>query len=134
MKVSIGDEVRVHYHPPALTKSFAEGVVSRVDVTTLRGRVFVVDVTYDVVHDREQPIKPGYRNYVLYERWEDFPGRIEMLSQVERDPGPEPEANPEADREVARDSVSEPELAPEAQHQDSRGLGNVIEALFGRRS
>jgi hypothetical protein len=134
MKVSIGDEVRVHYHPPALTKSFAEGVVSRVDVTTLRGRVFVVDVTYDVVHDREQPIKPGYRNYVLYERWEDFPGRIEMLSQVERDPGPEPEANPEVDREVARDSASEPELAPEAQHQDSRVLGNVIEALFGRRS
>jgi hypothetical protein len=134
MKVSIGDEVRVHYHPPALTKSFAEGVVSRVDVTTLRGRVFVVDVTYDVVHDREQPIKPGYRNYVLYERWEDFPGRIEMLSQVERDPGPEPEGKTEAEREVAREPAPEPEPTPEAERQDSRGLGNVIGALFGRRT
>jgi hypothetical protein len=47
MKIAVGDEVRIHYHPPGSTKSFVEGVVSRVDVTTLRGRVFVVDVTYD---------------------------------------------------------------------------------------
>jgi hypothetical protein len=131
MKIDIGDEVRVHYHPPGPTKSFVEGVVSRTDVTTLRGRVFVLDVTYDVILDREQPIKPGYRNYVLYERWEDFPGRIEMLSQAEREPTPEPE--PEADPEPAREPAPELEPAPEAEHQGSRGLGNVIEALFGRR-
>lgn len=80
MRIAIGDEVRVHYHPPGETMSFAEGIVSRVDVATLRGRVFVIDVTYEVILDREQPVKPGYRNSVFYERAEDFPGRIERLS------------------------------------------------------
>jgi hypothetical protein len=131
MKIAVGDEVRVHYHPPGPTKSFAEGVVSRVDVSTLRGQVFVVDVTYDVILDREQPIKPGYRNYVLYERWEDFPGRVEMLPQAEQEPMPEPEQ--EVEREPTREPAPEPELDPEAEHRDFRGLGNVIGALFGRR-
>ena len=68
MKVAVGDAARVHYHPPGPRQSFVEGVVSRVEVSTLRGRVFVVDATYEVILDREQPIKDGYQNYVLYER------------------------------------------------------------------
>ncbi len=81
MEITVGDKVRVHYHPPGARTSFVEGVVSRVDVITLRGRVFVVDVTCEVVLNREQPIRSGYQNYVLYERWEEFPGRIEVLSR-----------------------------------------------------
>jgi hypothetical protein len=45
MKLAVGDEVRVHYHPANLRRSYVEGVVSRVEVLTLRGRVFVIDVT-----------------------------------------------------------------------------------------
>jgi hypothetical protein len=37
IRVTIGDKVRVHYHPPGERKGFIEGVVSRVDVTTRRG-------------------------------------------------------------------------------------------------
>ena len=83
MTVKAGDKVRVQYHPPGRVRSFVEGVVRRTDVSTLRGRVFVVDVTSEVVLDREQPIKSGYQNYVLYDRWEEFPGRIEVLSEAE---------------------------------------------------
>src|SRR5919112_2685143 len=82
LRVEVGDKVRVHYHPPGRVRSFVEGVVRRTDVSTLRGRVFVVDVTSEVVLDREQSVKPGYQNYVLYERWEEFPGRIEVLSEA----------------------------------------------------
>jgi hypothetical protein len=34
VRVRAGDEVRVHYHTPGPVISFAEGVVSRVNVTT----------------------------------------------------------------------------------------------------
>src|ERR671921_1262679 len=84
VSIKAGDRVRVHYHPPGRVRSFVEGVVCRTEVSTLRGRVFVVEVTSEVVLDREQPVKPGYQNYVLYERWEEFPGRIEMLTEAER--------------------------------------------------
>ena len=33
VKIAVGDEVRVHFHPPGAMKSYCEGVVSRVDVT-----------------------------------------------------------------------------------------------------
>jgi hypothetical protein len=92
MKLEIGDKVRVHYHPANPRRSFVEGVVRRIDVPTLRGRVFVIDVTYEVVFDREQPVRPGYQNYVLYERRDEFQGRIEVLSgaEVELPSFPEP--------------------------------------------
>jgi hypothetical protein len=38
-EVAVGDNVRVHFHPPAPMKSFSEGVVRRVDVTTQEGLV-----------------------------------------------------------------------------------------------
>jgi hypothetical protein len=117
-KLSVGDKVRIHYHPPGRTQSYVEGKISRVDVDTSAGRVFVVDVTYDVIHDVEQALLPGYQNYVLYERWEDFPGRIEMLLKAESQPAPEREPEP---------------LPEEIARRDPRKPGNVIAAIFGRR-
>src|SRR5690242_4188275 len=93
MRIAVGHEVRVHYHPPAAAMSFVEGVVSRVEVPTLRGRAFVLDPTYEVILDREQPIRSDYKNYILYERWEEFPGRIELLSASQ--PGSKAEAEQE---------------------------------------
>ena len=86
MKLAIGDKVRVHYHPANPKQSYVEGVVSRIEVPTLRGLVFVITVTYEMVFDREQPISPTYQNYVLYERRDEFPGRIEVLSRAEMEP------------------------------------------------
>ena len=80
VKIAVGDEVRVHFHPPGPMKSFTEGVVSRVDVTTPEGRFFVVEVTHEVLLDREHRIRRGFPDFVRYECRNDFPGRIEVLS------------------------------------------------------
>ena len=158
MKIAVGDAVRVHYHPPGPRQSFVEGVVSRVEVSTLRGRVFVVDVTYEVILDREQPIKNGYQNYVLYKRWAEFPGRIEVLSEAQQEPGRTPEhgqepegehqpeheleptsqpgpemaATPEPDSEPQLEAEPEP-LQIEVEHQDTPKRSNLITALFRKR-
>jgi hypothetical protein len=83
LTIAVGDVVRIHYHPPGQTKSFVEGKVSRADVITELGRMFVIDVTSDVIYDREQPFRPGYQDYILYQPRQDFPGRIELLPQTE---------------------------------------------------
>ncbi|WP_230530030.1 hypothetical protein [Microvirga roseola] len=127
-KISVGDEVRVYYHPSGLTVSFAEGVVSRVDVSTLRGRAFIVDVTYEVVLDREQAIRPGYRNYVLYERADDFPGRIEILSKIQQEP--EQDVVPE----IALETASEPDpFLVEVERPVEPASGGIVASLLGRR-
>jgi hypothetical protein len=82
-----GDDVRVHFHPPGSMRSFSEGVVSRVDVTTSQGRFFVVEVAREVLLDREHRIRPGFEDYVRYECPNDFPGRIELLPTAEQDVG-----------------------------------------------
>ena len=51
----MGDEVRVHFHPPGPWKSFCEGVVSRVDVPTPEGRFFVLEVRNEVILDQPSP-------------------------------------------------------------------------------
>jgi hypothetical protein len=93
MKIAVGDEVRVHFHPSAPWKSFSEGVVRRVDVTTEAGRFFVLEVAHEVILDREHRIRPKFQDYVSYECQNDFPGRIERLSakaqDVEREPAPD---------------------------------------------
>lgn len=53
---AVGDKVWVHYHPPGLRQSFAEGVVSRVEVTTLRGRGFLIDTAREVILGRERAV------------------------------------------------------------------------------
>ena len=74
VKIAVGDEVRVHFHPPGAMKSYFEGVVSRVDVTTPEGRFFVVEVTHEVLLDREHRIRRGFPDFVRYECRNDFPG------------------------------------------------------------
>jgi hypothetical protein len=84
MRIVIGDQVRVHFHPPYPMQSFCEGTVSRVDVTTREGRFFVVDVNHEVILDREHPIRRGFQDFVRYACPSDFPGRIEVLSTAEQ--------------------------------------------------
>jgi hypothetical protein len=160
-RVKAGDEVRVHYHPPGQVVSFVEGVVSRVNVTTARGPGFLIDITRDVFLGREQPVRPGYQHYVLYERLEDFPGEIEMVSEVHREPadhpahgsGPKVEQEPEADLEAVPEpepkllTKAEPDaeepvavLAAEAdgtlvqvERDDPRRRGSLIASIFGRQ-
>jgi hypothetical protein len=72
LKIEIGAEVRVHFHPPYPMQSFCEGTVSRVDVTTREGRFFVVDVTHEVILGREHPSRRGFQDYVRYDSPNDF--------------------------------------------------------------
>jgi hypothetical protein len=141
MRVSIGDKVRVHYHPPGKRTSFAEGVVSRLNVTIKEGHGFLIDITHDVVLGREQPVKPGYQHYVLYERPDEFPDRVEMLSQVPQEPEPALEAEPvhhsepepSAEAEIASEPMS-PSEPNQVEDQGSRGLGRVVGTFFRRRA
>jgi hypothetical protein len=142
VSIKAGDKVRVHYHPPSQVRSFVEGVVRRTEVSTLRGRVFAVDVTYEVVLDREQLVKPGYQNYVLYERWEEFPGRIGILTEAERMDETkfpsEPESKPLTEMERDGEEEMMPAFDDEAdgslvEGQDGRGRDSLIASIFGRR-
>jgi hypothetical protein len=84
-EVAVGGKVRVQFHPPNPMRSFCEGVVKRVDVPTPEGRVFVVEVTHEVILDREHRIRRGFQDYVRYECQNDFPGRIEILPTADQD-------------------------------------------------
>jgi hypothetical protein len=158
-EVAVGDQVRVHFHPPGAWKSFSEGVVRRVDVTTQAGRFFVLEVAHEVILDREHRIRPNFQDYVRYECRNDFPGRIEILStagqNVERSPAsdvmlvePPEEPKHEADEQHSGelDVYSEPEIeqrleaeinsepAPvDVEPQPVRKQGGLLSALFGRR-
>lgn len=81
--IAVGDKLRVHFHSPGSMKSFFEGVVTRIDVPTADGRVFVVRVEYEVILGREHRIRPDFHDYVRYECPNDFSGRIETLSTFE---------------------------------------------------
>ena len=162
-EVTVGDKVHVQFHPPNPMRSFCEGVVRRVDVPTPEGRVFVVEVTYEVILDREHRIRPGFQDFIRYECQNDFPGRIEILPTAEqevqgedRDPAPEPileepaeESGHEEDEQPPLDleGHSEPEAEPasrmatapepsqvDAERQEPRRRGGLIEKLFGRQS
>ncbi len=61
LRIKAGDEVRVHYHPPGRVRSFVEGVVPRTDVSALRGRVLVLDVTSEVVLKWERALSKNSR-------------------------------------------------------------------------
>ena len=142
LRVEVGDKVRVHYHPPGRVRSFVEGVVRRTEVSTLRGRVFVVEVTSEVVLDREQPVKRGYQNYVLYERWEEFPGRIETLTEAERIDETKSMSEPASKLLTKADRDGAEEMMPafddevdgsEIEGQDGRRRGSLIASIFGRQ-
>jgi hypothetical protein len=162
-EVTLGDKVRVQFHPPNPMRSFCEGVVRRVDVPTPEGRVFVVEVTHEVILDREHRIRPGFQDFIRYECQNDFPGRIEILSTAEqevqgedRDSAPDPilgEPSEEPRHEVAEQTPfnledhSESEAEPasrmanasepsqvDVERQGPRGHGGFIGKLFGRQS
>jgi hypothetical protein len=158
-EIAVGDQVRVHFHPPGPWKSFSEGVVRRVDVTTQAGRFFVLEVAHEVILDREHRIRPGFEDYVRYEYQNDFPGRIERLSAIAQDVKREPapnlmvvesseEAEQEADEQhrVELEVYSEPEIAQasetatnfeptqvDVEPQPARKPRGLMAALFGRR-
>ena len=159
VKIEVGDEVRVHFHPPGAMKSYCEGVVSRVDVPTPEGRFFVVEVRNEVILDQPHRIRPGFPDFVRYECRNDFPGRIELLSTAEQDVERHPTSDPilrgppeEPQREVAEQHAAEvdvqsqrgseqipeakanPEPAPvDVEPQPVRRQGGLLSALFGRR-
>ena len=154
-EIAVGDQVRVHFHPAGSWKSFSEGVVRRVDVTTLAGRFFVLEVQNEVLLDQPHRIRPNFQDYVRYECRNDFPGRIEILSTAEQDEERSPEADllpEEPQHEVAEQhaaevdvqSQRESEQIPEAEAnsepapvdvepQPVRKQGGLLSALFGRR-
>ncbi|ANY85325.1 hypothetical protein BB934_45005 (plasmid) [Microvirga ossetica] len=159
VKIAVGDEVRVHFHPPGAMKSYCEGVVSRVDVPTPEGRFFVVEVRNEVILDQPHRIRPGFPDFVRYECQNDFPGRIELLStagqDVERnhasdlkavEPPEKPQHEAHEHRSGDVDVHSPPEteriLKPEAnsepapvygEPQPVRNQGGLLAVLLGRK-
>lgn len=57
--IAVGDDVRIHFHPPLPLKGFVEGTAVRVG--------------------RRDPIGRRHQEFVLFERWNDFPDQIEVL-------------------------------------------------------
>jgi hypothetical protein len=159
VKIAVGDEVRVHLHPAGPWKSFSEGVVRRVDVTTPEGRFFVVEVMHEVLLDSEHRIRRGFPDYVRYECRNDFPGRIEVLSaapDTEQEPvldltlmDPREETKQEANEPppvcseshtetkveqiLKTETVAEPTQV-EIEHQPTPARGSLIASLFGRKA
>lgn len=158
VKIAVGDQVRIYLHPADPWKSFSEGVVSRVDVTTAEGRFFVVEVMHEVLLDREHRIKRGFPDYVRYECRNDFPGRIEVLStttDMEQEPAvnlmlmdplerTKQEANVPPPGSAETHSETEIERAPEAEivskptqveidRQPAPARAGLIATLFGRK-
>jgi hypothetical protein len=155
MKLAIGDEVRVHFHPPVPLKSFVEGVVSRVDVDTPQGRYFVVEVRHEVILGREHRIRPGFQDYVRYECPNDFPDRIEVLStakpemepdlalrevpehglrEADQQPAFSSKAGPKPELELVANAEADSErFEVKVERSPMRKRGGLMAALFGRK-
>jgi hypothetical protein len=157
MKIAIGDQVRVHFHPPYPMQSFCQGTVSRVDVTTREGRFFVVDVIHEVILDQEHSIRRGFQDFVRYACPNDFPGRIEVLSTAEQAMASEPLPTALKAQEVIDQGADEPlsaeldvhsgpeiEQTPEAETkseetsvdvepQPTHKQSGLLATLFGRK-
>ncbi len=84
MRITEGDEVRVHYHPPGPVMSFVEGVVRWVDMKPTGGGGFPIAITHDVLLGQEQPVTSSVQHYLPLDRFDDLPERIEVLSWAER--------------------------------------------------
>ena len=159
LRLAVGDEVRVHFHPSGPWRSFSEGVIKRVDVTTPEGRFFVLEVRNEVLLDQPHRIRPNFHDYVRYENRNDFPGRIEVLStaeqEVEREPASAPlsaiapedsareadeqhlgeldfHTEPEIERVPEGEAVSVPSQV-DVEPQRIRNQSGLLSALFGRR-
>lgn len=159
LRLAVGDEVRVYFHPPNPWKSYSEGVVRRVDVITPEGRSFVLEVRKEILLDQPHRIMPNFQDYVRYECRNDFPGRIEVLATAEQSVEREPpsarlseegregfvrEADEQHLGELALPSNPETEPTPDAEGhseaeqvdvepQPARNQGGLLSSLFGRR-
>jgi hypothetical protein len=127
MKIAVGDQVRVHFHPPYPMQSFCEGTVSRVDVTTREGRFFVVDVMHEVILDQEHSIRRGFQDFVRYECPNDFSGRIEVLSTPEKIMVSEPLPTAPEAQEVIDQGADEP-LSTELDVHSGPEIARIPEA------
>ena len=159
VKIVVGDQVRVHLHPAGPWKSFSEGVVRRVDVTTPEGRFFVLEVKSEVLLDQPHRIRPDFHDYVEYECRNDFPGRIEVLSaaaDMEQEPAvnlmlmdpleetkqdaneplpvcSETHTETEVEQILKTETVAKPTQV-ETEHQSASTRGGLIASLFGRKA
>jgi hypothetical protein len=153
MKIVVGNQIRAHFHPPGRMMSFVEGIVSRVDAAGDEQTLIVVDVTREVILDRERSVRRGYQEYILYEHWNDFPGQIEILPLLEQEvetectPDPTPEDAlgetafstsqnaPEVAQEELRHKaeVTSTAIQVQAEDQPAAKRGNLIAALFRRQ-
>jgi hypothetical protein len=142
MKTAVGDEVRVHFHPPSLMKSYSEGVVRRINVTAAEGHFYVVEVTREVTLDRQLRYRPRFQDYVRYEGQNDFPGRIEILSPAEQGGMKTDQSNPdtglipvEAPDEIAQELEAEQEpCLVHLERHDVRRRGGLIAVPFGSQN
>jgi hypothetical protein len=153
LQIAVGDKVRVHFHSPCPMRSFSEGVVRRVDVTTPEGSFFVMEVTHEVLLDREHRIRPGFLDYIRYECRNDFPGRIEILTAIAKkldreslhDPSLQgaseqderPAAEPQTGLEPASGLIAKAEtdsepLEIQVERAPVRGHTSLMAAFFGR--
>jgi hypothetical protein len=138
IKIAIGDDVRVHFHPPFPEKSFIEGTVTRIDETFPDGPLIVVDVSHQVILGRQAPIRRGHQEYILSERWNDFPDQIEVLHMAE-DPWREALPDP-SDQSVLQETSHDPmnermvysEQSGSEQQHKAPHRGSFLAALFGR--
>ena len=111
------------------------------DVVTPEGRSFVVEVTHEVILDREHRIRPGFQDFVMYECRDDFLGRIEILSTAAQVVASEPAPVPVAAQlpgEPQDERIPEPEadgarFQVEVERQEVRRRSGLIAALFGRQ-
>jgi len=124
-------------------------------VTTTRGRGFLIDISRDVLFGQEQPVKPGYQHYVLYEQLNDFPEKVEVLSQAQGEPtshqahgsgtdvghkpgaeamfDPEPKPLTGAAPDAREPKAETDESQGQVERQDGQSRGGRIISIFGRR-
>jgi hypothetical protein len=139
LSIAVGDDVRVHFHPPFPVKSFVEGMVTRIDETVPLGPLIVVDVTQQVILGKVSPIRHGHQEYILSARWQDFDSHIEILhpaAQKSEEPVSDV-VNPDVskrDRQIPahEHQNAAADIAQEAGHQEVRRRGGIIASLFGR--
>ncbi|MXQ14649.1 hypothetical protein [Microvirga makkahensis] len=141
VKVVVGDKVRVHFHPPAPVKSFVEGAISRIDETVPHGPLIVVDVTHQVILGREAPIRLGHQDYILYERWNDFPEQIEVLPTTDQEvsgeltsgPFARSEANEPGEAGIRGAENASAQLEVEVERYEPPRRSGLIAAIFKRQ-
>ena len=153
MQIAVGDQVRVHLHPPCPMMSFVDGVISRIDAILHEETLIVVDVTREVILDRERPVRLGHQEYILRERWNDFPDQIELVSEGNQEVGtehtpdltsqdmpvetttPASQVAPE-DQEELKAEPEETSSLPQAQaepREEAHQRSGLLAALFGRQ-